>query len=118
MPQTEPQTDDAALFERLRVLLTAAGPETMPAPQAPADGQSLLAPPMAALNAPPRSFAEVYGADGQLLVQLQAEAGVQGMPELAALLAALDTGLRDGTLSAAPGPTAAPRLSRYVYPVV
>jgi hypothetical protein len=101
--------DHPDLLERLSTLLA-----TAPPGEAPGGG---LAPPMAALNAAPRRFREVYGEAG-LLGSLAADATRRGDPALADLLGALDRGLRDGTLALAPPPGPAPRLAAYVYPVI
>lgn len=85
-----------------------------------------LAPPMAALDMPPQSFADVYGGEEDLLVTMAAHARDRDDPGMADLLTELERALRDGTLEikasseSAPRLTqeSAPRLTQYVYPVV
>jgi hypothetical protein len=112
-----PLIDEADLMQRMMTLLTAAGPGDVPAETSP-DTESLLAPPMQELNALPRSFAQVYGTGGRMLTQLSLDAMAEGATDLATLLRALEQALQDGSLDLAPALAPAPRLSRYVYPVV
>lgn len=107
------------LMERMFTLLSAAPLEadTQAKVQSP-KGESLLELPMPELNAPPRSYAQVYGPQERMLAQLSVDATAHGQPELATLLDTLDQGLRDGAFDVPEGPAPAPRLVRYVYPVV
>jgi hypothetical protein len=80
--------------------------------------ESLIADPMPDLTAPPRSFERVYGANNNLLDQMASDAIATNQPDLASLLSMLDIGLREGHFVVPDTPTPAPRLVRYVYPVV
>lgn len=111
-----PPIDTPELLERVAALLQAASPENADPSAEPKP--SLLERPMAELNAAPRSFAEVFGPDGNLLKQLEAEARAQGDAPLAQLCAALEQGFREGHFEMAATEQPAPRLIRYVYPVV
>ena len=107
-----PPTDLADLLDRMAELLA----DARPAPSRdPADG---FCPPMEALNAPARSFAAVYGPETRLLVQLSDAAAAAGDDALSRLLTRLDQALRNGDLDLPADPTPAPRLGRFVYPVV
>jgi hypothetical protein len=106
-----PPIEHAEFLERFMPLLDAAG----------AGGTAQekgLAPPMAALDMPAQSFADVYGGDGNLLVTMAAQARDCDDPGMASLLTELDWVLRDGTLDIKASPESAPRLTQYVYPVV
>ena len=50
--------------------------------------------------------------------QLAHDASAQGLPDLAALLSTLDEGLIENAFDVPSGPAPAPRLGRFVYPVV
>lgn len=115
-----PLTDMADLMDRMATLLATAPLEgyTDDRFQTGPKSESLLGQPMPDLTAAPRSFAQVFGSDGQLLAQLGRDATAQGQPDLAALFHALDTGLREGGFEIPNAPKPAPRLGRYVYPVV
>ena len=65
-----------------------------------------------------RTFAEVYGRDQNLLMQLATAAQARGDVAMAGLLVALDQGLRDASLSPPEAAKPARRLVNYVYPVV
>lgn len=107
------QIDHPSLLERINTILgEAAGAEI-----ARSDGQ--WQEPMTVLNEPPRGFAEVYGADGtELLLQLSHAAQSGGDPDMARVFATLQVKLRDGSLELEQSGTPAPRLVRFVYPVV
>lgn len=107
------QIDQAEFMERMMGLLGRAASVVAPRQR---EG-SLLTLPMAALNAPPRSFAEVYGMEGRLLARLAAQA-VSDEPEMATLLTALEQGLQEGTLKVPVAAPPAPRLTAFVYPVI
>ncbi|GAB5447471.1 MAG: hypothetical protein Gyms2KO_23440 [Gymnodinialimonas sp.] len=66
----------------------------------------------------PRAFEEVYGREGRLLLELAERANSNGDPSMACLIAALEKSMQDGMLELEAGPKPAPRLTRYVYPVV
>ncbi len=53
-----------------------------------------------------------------MLSQLSRQARAEGAAELADLFAALEQGLRSGAFDVPATPRPAPRLGRYVYPVV
>lgn len=89
-------------------LLGGCGPVGAPGP----------APPMPALDAPVRPYAEVYGVNDRLLATLAAQATARGETAMATLLDSLDQALQDGSLDIEAAADTAPRLSRYVYPVV
>lgn len=107
-----PPIEQSEFLQRFMTMLDAAG---TPAPAPQAKG---LAGPMAALDAAPRPFAEVYGPRTRLLAQAAALAKADDDPGLAGLMSALDEALREGTLQISAGPNTAPRLSRFVYPVI
>ena len=111
-----PLTDIAELMEQMAALLAAA-PLEAPATTAP-EGESLLTPASAELNAPLRGYGQVYGPEGRMLLQLSRQARAEGAVELADLFAALEQGLRSGAFDVPATPRPAPRLGRYVYPVV
>ncbi|MBN8290536.1 hypothetical protein JI664_01025 [Rhodobacter sp. NTK016B] len=115
-----PLTDITELMDRVETLLEAAplDPEAGVPFQTAPKSESLIADPMPELNAPLRSFAQVYGANGRLLEQLGRDAAAMDEPQMASLLSALDRGLRDGAFVVPDTPKPAPRLKRYVYPVV
>ena len=100
-------------------LLASAPPTDAQTARAPDDAAaSLIMTPMPQLDGPPRSYAEVYGPDGELLLQLANEAAAAGETGFAQMLQTLDRRLRAGELDPPAGPSAAPRLVPYVYPVV
>ncbi len=111
-----PLIDIAELMDKMNRLLAAAPPaantDTGAAPE------SLLGKPSPALNAPLRSYSQVYGSEHRMLKQLARDATAEGAPELATLLNALDQGLLEGAFDLSSAPLPAPRLGRYVYPVV
>ncbi|MGX0975011.1 hypothetical protein ACSSVY_000709 [Roseovarius sp. MBR-51] len=76
-----------------------------------------LEPPMAALNAPPLQFTEVYGPNG-LLAQTAVRAAASGDMEISNLLTALHDALENDLLGLEPSLTPGRRLIGYVYPVV
>lgn len=108
-----PQIDHPTLLERLNAIFDeAAGAEV-----ARPDGQWQA--PMAALNEPPRKFADVYGADGaELLLQLSHAAQSREEPNMARIFETLQVKLRDGSLDLEQSRRPAPRLAPFVYPVV
>ena len=106
-----PPIEHTEFLQRFMTLLEVAGSGVTP----PAQG---LAPPMAALDMPPQSFADVYGGDGDLLVTMAAQSCARNDPGMASLLTALDRALQDGTLDIKAARGSAPRLTQYVYPVV
>lgn len=105
-----PQIDHAEFLERMMTLLCAH-------PVEPLADTAGLAPPMAALNAAPRGFAEVYGSEG-LFVQTGIRAEKDGDPGMAALLVDLKRALDSGKLDLVQRSKPAPRLGGFVYPVV
>jgi len=104
-------------MDKMNMLLTAAPLEANTVTTTEPN-QSLLKPPSPELNAPLRRYAQVYGAQGRMLKQLGLEAAAEGAPELAAMLNVLDQRLREGAFDLPSTPHPAPRLGRYVYPVV
>ncbi|SLN76851.1 hypothetical protein ROA7023_04255 [Roseisalinus antarcticus] len=79
---------------------------------------SVLCPPMAQLDAPPRPLPEVYGGQGRFWARLAAQAAAEGDRHMADLMDKLAERLRDGSLDWEGAPAPAQRLTRYVYPVV
>lgn len=106
-----PPIEHAEFLQRFMTLLDAAGSGATPR----AHG---LSTPMTALEASPQSFADVYGADGNLLTTMATVAQTNDDPGMASLLTALDRALQNGTLDIKASPRSAPRLAQYVYPVV
>ena len=114
-----PQIDHATLMDRMMVLLTNAAPgDTVTSADLEETAHSLLTAPMAALNEAPRGFDQVYGETGALLTTQADLAELDGAPELARLLRALQDQLHDGTLELQNPPTPAQRLTGFVYPVI
>ncbi len=115
-----PLIDTAELMDVMQSLLSAASSdvETKALFKAASKSETLLCEPMPELNADLDGFAQVYGPNNNLLDQLAVAATNAANPELASLISALDDGLREGQLSVHKAPRPAPRLSRYIYPVV
>jgi len=115
-----PLTDIADLMEQMRLLLAKAplASNTDVTIEPSQKSQSLLAPPSPELNAPIRRYAQIYGEDGRMLKQLGLDATAEGASALATLLNALDKGLHEGAFDLPSTAHPAPRLGRYVYPVV
>jgi hypothetical protein len=108
-----PQIDHPTLLERMSAILSEAS-----GTRAVTTAGHWQAP-MKALNGPLRTFADVYGADGAgLLGQLSRDASARGEPHMARLYQTLEVKLRNGSLLLEPDRTPAPRLIRFVYPVV
>lgn len=104
------QIDQPEFLDRMMTLLAAHPVETR-------TERAGLAPPMAALNAAPRPFAEVYGLEG-LLARTAIRALAEGDTGMATLLGALKEALERGRLDLEPPEKPAPRLGGFVYPVV
>lgn len=123
-----PLTDITELMDRINTLFAAAPVEFAPIEPTPVEhipvgsdpkAQSLLSSPMAQLAAAPRSFAQVYGLDGQsMFEQMALDAQSGGDEAMAELLRTLGEGLRRGAFDLPEVAAPAARFGRFVYPVV
>lgn len=119
-----PLTDIAELMDLMNTLFATALVESRPVEHISVGSdqekaQSLLSSPMSQLAAAPRSFAQLYGSDGQSMFEKMAlDAQNCGDDAMAKLLRTLDDGLRRGAFDLPETAMPAARFGRFVYPVV
>ncbi|WP_147114478.1 hypothetical protein [Tateyamaria sp. syn59] len=104
--------DIAELNDVLHRYLTEAG---QPAAAEHPDAGTLLQPADETLNAPLRSFGDVYGQGDALLVQIARQTDDPGLVQLAERLA---EDIAEDRLTLADREAPAPRILSFVYPVV
>lgn len=80
--------------------------------------ETYLEAPMSALDASPKSLAEVYGRGGNLLAHLAEITALHGDPEVAELLVELEKIVSNQMLYIEFEPKRSRRFVEYVYPVV